>query len=111
MLIILLFIVSLTLMVSGYAMKRSTLVLTSMGTWFVTCVYCYLQTGDIYNALFWITLGLTITSGIEGALLRNKDDETSDIKSVSDDALEQRIEKMKERNQQLRESRRINRIR
>jgi hypothetical protein len=102
-------ILGLGLMISGYAMKRSTLVLTSMGVWFVTCAFCYMQTGLTYDALFWIALGLTITSGIEGALLRRPDEE-GDIKSVSD-PLEERIAKMKERNNQLRDSRRINRIR
>jgi hypothetical protein len=94
MLIFLIAGLALCLMVAGFAFKRSSLVLTSMGIWFIMCVYCYLEDGDIYNALFWISIALTIVSGMEGALIRrggeDRAEEEVDYRNEMQKAIENR---------------------
>ncbi len=69
----------LALMIAGYALRRGSMAMAAMGAWFILCVYSYMQTGSIYNAIFWLSIGLTIASGIEaGTMLSRGEEEAED---------------------------------
>lgn len=68
----------LALMIAGYALRRGSMAMSAMGAWFILCVYAYMQAGSIYNAIFWLSIGLTITSGLEGAMIMRKGEEEAE---------------------------------
>ena len=76
----------LGLTIGGFALCRPSLALSAMGGWFILCVFSYMQTGQIYNALFWLSIALTITTGMEGALILRKGQEQveEDVDYVND---------------------------
>jgi hypothetical protein len=82
------------LTVAGFALKRPSLALSAMASWFIVCITSYLQEGAIYNALFWISIALTIVSGMEGALIRrggeDRAEEEVDYRNEMQKAIENR---------------------
>jgi hypothetical protein len=103
-------VLALGLTISGFALRRMSLALSAMAGWFIICVFSYLLSGDIYNALFWLSLALTITCGIEGALLNrtaggDKVEEEIEYQNAMQKAIERRDIELNQR----RENRQINR--
>lgn len=76
--LLILVLLPLALMIAGFALRRGSMAMAAMGAWFILCVYSYMQTGEIYNAIFWISIALTITSGLEGAMIMRKGEEQAE---------------------------------
>lgn len=76
-LLFLFLLMSLGLMIVGYAFKRQGLVFGAVGGWMLLAICSYtLSTAmwDIYYGLFWLGVGLVFVSALEAMFIGMKDE-------------------------------------
>ena len=104
--LLILVLLPLSLMIAGFALRRGSMVMVAMACWFILCIYAYMQSGDIFNAIFWVAIALTITSGLEGAMILTKGEEDAENIIDYETDLDRALNSQDERNAAIRARRR-----
>jgi len=89
----------LGLTIAGYAFHRGSLVLAGATAWGILGVYSYALTTwtwDIYQALFWLCIGMIFVSAVEGVTL-NKGAEEAEEEFEHSQAIDEALREMDER--------------
>lgn len=86
MLIFVFVILALALVITGYALRKPLFAFASSGAWIILAVYSYTQsttpptgTWDTYYALFFLSIGMTIASALEPAIMKPREPIQEDV--------------------------------